>query len=622
MPKSSSGSVRLDATVLAQRGPAPVLASDEGPRPAVVLASDEDARPAPNATASMRTRKPLRSGKGAVLGGRYELLEKIGAGGMGDVYLARHIDLDRMVAIKILGLEFTRKQELVKRFNREARAASMIRHDNIVDITDFGRTDDDVPYFVMEWLEGEDLAATLQREGPMHWERARRIVLQILAALEAAHAHGVIHRDIKPSNCFRLHLRGNPDYVKVLDFGIAKIKSNEGEEDSGAPKTGTGVVMGTTDYMSPEQAQGFRLDPRTDLYSVGVILFELITGQLPFTGTGPLGSLIKRVSEPPPSPRELAPDADISAPLERLVLKSLAPDVDQRFQSARDFAYALEHVGSFPTPTAPERPLERRSTALWLALTGLLAAGCVAALAWIAMGRPSMRSDRGPERVAANQVAEHAATPTASEGPERPADGDPSEASEPPSTAALTAASEMRVGATSGAAPADAGSGEQPASASATGTADDEAQPAEVPDLPDAAETGDVKDKPVDTTGDKPVDSGDKPVDTTGDKPGDTGSDKPPPASTLPDRPSARAVRSRLRKAERQARKRCEKRGAIAGMQVRVNLTIDPAGKVTAAKAQAPYDTMPLGRCLVEVARGLKFPASRLGMSSEHRFTF
>ena len=197
----------------------------------------------------------------ALMSDRYRILRRIGKGGMGEVFLAEHTAIGKQVAIKILSEDFAKKPRIVQRFLQEARAASLIRHENVVDITDFGHTPSGLPFLTMEFLVGEDLKHTLRREGPLPWPRARRMLVQLLAALAAAHRQGVIHRDIKPDNVFRVRRGDNPDFIKVLDFGIAKVVGEEVDQNL----TQTGVVMGTAEYMSPEQARSDPLDARTDL---------------------------------------------------------------------------------------------------------------------------------------------------------------------------------------------------------------------------------------------------------------------------------------------------------------------------------------------------------------------
>ncbi len=208
---------------------------------------------------------------GTRLAGHYVVREKLGYGGMAQIYRAQHDQTGKYVAIKVLGRELISEKKVVKRFLREARTSSKVRHDHIVELLDLGETRDGRPFLVMELLEGEDLGFTLRRMGSLSWERAKPMLLQVLGALEAAHAEGVIHRDVKPENIFRITRDGTDDYLKVFDFGIAKVLKEPGE---GKPLTLEGQVMGTPAYMSPEQCAGERVDARSDLYSVGILAFE------------------------------------------------------------------------------------------------------------------------------------------------------------------------------------------------------------------------------------------------------------------------------------------------------------------------------------------------------------
>ena len=246
---------------------------------------------------------------GTTLAGRYEIVRKLGRGGMGEVYLAEHTSIKRRVAVKIAGVTFANEAELMRRFLQEARAASSVHHANIVDITDFGNTDEGVPFFAMEYLEGEDLYETLQREGPLPWPRTRAIMIQILDALAAAHAQGIIHRDMKPHNCFRVRREGNDDFIKVVDFGLAKVLSEHLDEDN---MTRSGVVLGTARYMAPEQALSLNIDHRTDIYAAGCIMFELLTGRPPFDANGFMGLLHKHIYEAPPSMRKVGCCSEVS----------------------------------------------------------------------------------------------------------------------------------------------------------------------------------------------------------------------------------------------------------------------------------------------------------------------
>jgi predicted ATPase len=274
---------------------------------------------------------------GTVLPGGYEIVERIGAGGMGEVLLARTVDGGKKVAVKVL---HDRSEAEPERFDREARAAARIRHPNVVEFLDVGRTSTGLSFYVMEYLDGENLAATVAREGALPPRRACALTIQILLALEAAHQRGVIHRDLKPSNCLRVGTSGD-EVIKLVDFGIAKV-SNDGPLESNLTRTGS--VLGTPNYMSPEQAMGGEIDARADVYSAGVILFELLTGQVPFASSSPMGVLTRHINDVPPSPRQLAPEADIDPELERIVLRALAKRRDDRFVRAAEFAEALAHV--------------------------------------------------------------------------------------------------------------------------------------------------------------------------------------------------------------------------------------------------------------------------------------
>ncbi|MEZ4453529.1 MAG: serine/threonine-protein kinase [Nannocystaceae bacterium] len=281
--------------------------------------------------------------EGSLLLDRYQILSRLGAGGMGVVYLAEHITIKKRCAIKVLADEYAGKSDIVDRFLQEARAASMIAHENVVEITDFGKTPSGSVFFVMEMLAGEDLAGTLEREGPLPWERVRGMMIQICRALGAAHDKGIIHRDMKPENCFRIERSGSKDFIKVLDFGIAKVT---GDEADGKGLTRTGMIFGTPEYMSPEQAQGVRVDHRADIYAVGIILYELLTGRVPFTADTFMGVLTKHMFEVPPAPTSVAPGVKIPREAEAVILKALQKDRDLRFGSMKEMQAAIEAVGT------------------------------------------------------------------------------------------------------------------------------------------------------------------------------------------------------------------------------------------------------------------------------------
>ncbi len=281
---------------------------------------------------------------GTVLADRYRVLKKLGEGGMGSVYLAEHTTINKKLAIKVLSSEYSHKQDLVDRFLQEARAASMIEQENVVEITDFGSTPGGSVFFVMEFLNGEDLSKTIKKNGPLSWARVKPIMLQICTALSAAHDAGIIHRDMKPENCYRIKRGGGEDFIKVLDFGIAKVTTEDGEGGKGL--TRTGMIFGTPEYMSPEQAKGEKVDHRVDVYAVGVILYELLTGRVPFTADTFMGILTKHMFEAPPAPNTVRPDVVVPDQVEAIILKALQKDREYRFQSMPDLAAAIEAVGT------------------------------------------------------------------------------------------------------------------------------------------------------------------------------------------------------------------------------------------------------------------------------------
>ena len=244
---------------------------------------------------------------------KYRLDARLGEGGMGTVYRATHLLIERPVAVKVLNPRMVTDEAARERFRREARAAGRLQHSNAVAVTDFGETRDGLVYIVMELLEGRPMRELLARESPLDPARAVSLMLQASAAVAAAHDAGVIHRDLKPGNIFVVQRPNAPHIVKVLDFGIAKLAADttggdeEGESNPVNTLTGTGVMIGTPRYMSPEQCDGAPLTPASDVYSLGVILYEMLTGQTPFSGATPLALALKHSSEQPRSLREIVP---------------------------------------------------------------------------------------------------------------------------------------------------------------------------------------------------------------------------------------------------------------------------------------------------------------------------
>jgi len=269
--------------------------------------------------------------------GNYTITAKLGEGGMGVVYLAEHPVIGRKVALKAIHPELSRNPEVVSRFMTEAKSVNQIGNEHIVEIYDFGNTSDGEFYFIMEFLQGESLADKLKRERFFPAARALQVAAQVADALAASHSHGIIHRDLKPENIFLISRGSQADFVKVLDFGLAKL--TQGEEKV-THKTRTGSVMGTPYYMSPEQCEGkASIDNRADLYSLGVILFEMLTGRVPFGGEGYGEIIVKHITVPPPAARSINPQ--LTAAHEALLQRSLAKSRDDRFASMADFRTAM-----------------------------------------------------------------------------------------------------------------------------------------------------------------------------------------------------------------------------------------------------------------------------------------
>ncbi len=279
---------------------------------------------------------------GKTLDGRFTVRDLLGKGGMGAVYRAHQHSMDRDVALKVLRRDMAHSEDAVKRFFREARAVSKLASPHTIVVHDFGQTEEGLLYIAMDLLRGRSLAQVLRAlERPMEPAKAVRIAEQILESLAEAHQVGIIHRDLKPDNVFILEGTGRNEFVKVLDFGIAKLTGADG---TGSHLTGTGLAFGTPTYMSPEQAQAKGLDPRTDLYSLGVILFEMLAGRPPFEGETPLDVMMKKVQGQPPSVFHVNPDVRVPVRLERLLASLLAKDKDARPSSAEMVTRLLAEV--------------------------------------------------------------------------------------------------------------------------------------------------------------------------------------------------------------------------------------------------------------------------------------
>ncbi|MBI2895664.1 MAG: serine/threonine protein kinase [Deltaproteobacteria bacterium] len=272
---------------------------------------------------------------GRVLEGKYRIDSVLGKGGMGVVYTATHAKLGKRMALKILRSEMSQDADLVSRFTQEARAASAIGSEHITDVTDFGDLPDGSTYFVMEYLEGVPLSGAMKKTGPIDPAKAVHIMAQICKALGAAHAGGIVHRDLKPDNVFLIRRGDRDDFVKILDFGIAKVGGAVG------PRTRSGMIFGTPHYMSPEQAAGNLVDPRADIYAAGVILFQMLTGQVPFDADSFMGILTKHMFEDAPRMDSVRPDEARPLELEAIVSKAMAKRPEDRFQTMEEFRRAL-----------------------------------------------------------------------------------------------------------------------------------------------------------------------------------------------------------------------------------------------------------------------------------------
>ncbi|MCK5796479.1 MAG: serine/threonine protein kinase [Deltaproteobacteria bacterium] len=290
-----------------------------------------------NAPAADNADKPL-------LGGRYRLIRRLGKGGMGEVFLAQHATIEKHVAIKILLPDRAKDETQKARFLNEAKATARIRHPNVIDISDFGETDDGRTFFVMEYLAGEDLKKHCRRNHISTWKNIELILLQVCSGLGAAHKQGIIHRDLKPDNIFLIEHQGIENFVKILDFGLAKMI----DDDRSKKLTKTGIIVGTPAFLSPEQIKGDAIDHRADIYAMGLILYRMLCGQLPFKAKTVVDMLRKQLMEAPLAPSVMAPDALITPAADQIALKALAKNADDRFQNTQELGEAIADVKNHP----------------------------------------------------------------------------------------------------------------------------------------------------------------------------------------------------------------------------------------------------------------------------------
>jgi len=515
--------------------------------------------------------------EGTVLAGRYRIRHLIGEGGMGDVYLAEHLKIDKEVAIKVLAPQQMRRPRTVGRFLQEAKAASKIRHENVVDITDYGESEG-CAFFVMEYLRGEDLSVLLKREGRQPWSRIKPICIQVLRALSAAHAAGVVHRDIKPHNCFVTPRDDGREVVKVIDFGIAKLAEGSGEQ-----LTRTGAIMGTAEYMSPEQGMGADLDGRSDLYSVGVILYRMLTGAVPYQGNNPMAILYQHIHAERVLPSTACPEAGIGPDVDALVLRALAPDRDDRFPTAEAFIAALEAIED---AGAGDATLHARKVARGR-LVG--AAALVLVLGLGAVGLAALGGDDPPDETYDAVTRPVPATRPDPAGIDR--------------LGPATSAGSVGV-ASAGAASVGLAAADDPAAADTTDTdADTDPDP-----LVTAGDTTGASAAALESTG------------TDDSAALDPSGSEPAPRRALPAQRSSREIRSRLGRIAPKVRSCGKQAGLFPGESVTVRLEIAPTGRVQSAKVMGAFSRKGAA-CIERAVRDTRFSAARQSQSAEHRFT-
>src|SRR5215470_13505417 len=294
---------------------------------------------------------------GRIVNDRYRIVETIGQGGMGRVYKAMQSPLDRTVALKILAAGHDRDPNFYKRFFLEASVTAKLTHPNTITLYDYGRTEDGIFFIAMEYLDGRTLSQAMQQDGALAQERVIHVAQQICRSLREAHALGIVHRDLKPANVMLLRQPDDHEFVKVLDFGLVKFFQGENQEGE---ITNVGTFMGSPHYIAPEQARNQGPDQRCDIYSLGVLLYQMLTGKVPFTAPNPVDIILKHLHEAPVPPRQARPDLPIDPQLESIVLRCLAKERTERFQSMDDLLGALKVVrqqlagSSLPIPQTPD----------------------------------------------------------------------------------------------------------------------------------------------------------------------------------------------------------------------------------------------------------------------------
>jgi serine/threonine-protein kinase len=305
---------------------------------------------------------------GAMLNNRFKVDAKLGEGGFGAVYRGTQMATGRKVAIKLLHPEMTRDENLVARFKREGLVLCNLRDAHTITTYDFDQTPDGTLYIAMELLEGRSLHQVFHDEAPIGWQRVTTILSMMCSSLAEAHAQGIVHRDLKPENVYLEKRPNHPEFVKILDFGIAKVMRGEGSVDPHAPQlTATGQTLGTLEYMSPEQLMGKQLDGRSDIYALGVLAYELLTGRLPFPDAkGPAGLITAQLKQTPKAPSTVNPAGNIPPGVDRIIIKCLEKDKNNRFADVNALARAVQDCvqsggqwgqDAAPKPDAGPKPM-------------------------------------------------------------------------------------------------------------------------------------------------------------------------------------------------------------------------------------------------------------------------
>ncbi len=308
----------------------------------------------PNDGQTLRASSPAADLVGQVVADRYHVVRKLGEGGMGQVYLAEHVKMGRQSAIKVMNPAMVHDPDAVARFNREAANASRISHPNVCAVYDFGETADGLIYLAMEYIDGVPLTTVLEREGALAVRRAADLCLQVADALQAAHDLGIVHRDLKPDNIMLTRGRSGQEVVKVVDFGIAKAV---GGDAGGQKVTKTGLVIGTPEFMSPEQLAGDTVDGRSDLYSLALVLYRAVTGKLPFEGDTAQEIMVKRLTDEPRPLAQARPDLPFPPGLQGCFDAALARLPAQRYQSVAKFGHDLAGAAGIQRAGGPDMPL-------------------------------------------------------------------------------------------------------------------------------------------------------------------------------------------------------------------------------------------------------------------------